>query len=161
MSAGTTPAEHCHGTTLIEVLVAVAILGVGVLGAVGTITQAIRTTHDARIRTTATAEAFGLLDAMRANRSAALAGAYDLSAGATPASPPTDCGLATATCSPAELAAWELARWHSRLQSVLPGLSAAVSTTATAGIGRATVQLAWDGDRDGTPESSVALTSDL
>lgn len=65
------------GLTLIEILVALVILSIGLLGLAGLQTLSLNFNTSAYYRTQATALAYGLADRMRANRAAALAGDYD------------------------------------------------------------------------------------
>ncbi len=66
------------GVTLIEVLVAVFITVLGVLGAASLQLNAIKFNYIANTRSHATQLAYDALDRMRANRGAALAGEYSL-----------------------------------------------------------------------------------
>jgi len=95
-----------QGFTLIEVLVTVLVLALGLLGMAGLQSLGIRNTHSAYLLSQATAEAYNILDCIRANRTAAEAGAYNISLGSTP--------------SGASLAAGDLANWKARLANVLP-----------------------------------------
>ncbi len=66
------------GYTLVEVLVAVVILSVGLLGLAGMQARGMRNSHDAYLRSQAAILAYDIADRMRANRDAALAGDYDI-----------------------------------------------------------------------------------
>lgn len=68
---------RCRGLTLVEILVALLVLSIGLLGLAGLQTLSLRFNTTAYYRTQATALAYGLADRMRANRNAALAGEYD------------------------------------------------------------------------------------
>ena len=95
-----------QGFSLLEVLVAVVIFAIGVLGLASLQTMAFETSNTAYFRTQATAFAYEIVDCMRANRQAALAGAYDRAIGAGPISNPPDC--AANACTPAQLATADL-----------------------------------------------------
>ncbi|OMG66869.1 type IV pilus modification protein PilV [Stutzerimonas balearica] len=66
------------GATLIEVLVAVLVLSVGLLGLAGLQMKAMQSNHSAYYRSQATVLAYDIIDRMRANRADALNGVYDL-----------------------------------------------------------------------------------
>lgn len=67
-----------HGATLIEVLIAVLILGVGLLGVAAIQAVALRNSQASVERTQAVIQSYSILDAMRANVTAARAGAYNV-----------------------------------------------------------------------------------
>jgi type IV pilus assembly protein PilV len=66
------------GFSLIEVLVAVLVLAIGLLGVAALQINATRANQSAELRSQASMLAYFMLDAMRANREAALAGSYNL-----------------------------------------------------------------------------------
>ena len=65
------------GVTLIEVMVSVLIMGIGLLGIAALQTTALRNGQSSLERSQAVIQSYAIIDAMRANRVAALAGAYD------------------------------------------------------------------------------------
>ncbi|KFN48004.1 type IV pilus modification protein PilV [Arenimonas metalli] len=66
------------GLSLIEVLIAVLILGVGLLGIAAMQAVTLRNSQSAFDRTQATVLSYAMLDAMRANATAARANSYNL-----------------------------------------------------------------------------------
>jgi type IV pilus assembly protein PilV len=62
------PAAAQRGFSLIEVLVAMLILAIGLLGLAALQTQGVRFNHDAYVRTSATVLAYDIVDKMRLNR---------------------------------------------------------------------------------------------
>lgn len=62
------PAGAQRGFSLIEVLVAMLILAIGLLGLAALQTQGVRFNHDAYVRTNATVLAYDIVDKMRLNR---------------------------------------------------------------------------------------------
>ena len=76
------------GFSLLEVLIAISILSVGILGLAGLQNAALRNGHSALLRTQAALYAYDIVDRMRVNRAAALAGAYNRAL--TPASAVVD-----------------------------------------------------------------------
>ena len=67
-----------QGFTLIEVMVAVLVLAIGLLGLAGLQATAVRSNDSALMRSQATILAYDMSDRMRANRQAALGALYDL-----------------------------------------------------------------------------------
>lgn len=66
------------GFSLIEVLVAILVLSIGLLGLAALQATSLKSNDGAYLRTQATMLTYDLFDSMRANRSAALAGDYDI-----------------------------------------------------------------------------------
>jgi len=77
MSSNSSRAQR--GATLIEVLVAVLVLSIGLLGVAALQAQALRNAGSSLQRSQATILAYAMFDAMRVNRDSAMAGAYDMS----------------------------------------------------------------------------------
>lgn len=115
------------GFTLVEVLVALLVLSLGVLGIAGLQATSLRNKNNAYLRTQANILAYDIVDRMRANRSAVLSSSYNISLGATPTGSST--------------AATDLSQWKSDLSSYLTNGDGAVSCTS-AGLCSVTVQ--WD-----------------
>ncbi len=109
-TAPATPRTH-RGFTLIEALVALVVLSIGLLGVAALQLASLQANHGASQRTQATFLAQDIVDRMRANRDAAVAGDYD-----------TDFGDAAPT-SPANVAQADISIWKARLLATLPSSS--------------------------------------
>ena len=70
--------QHQRGTTLIEVLVAILVTAIGVMGAAAVQLNAVKFNQTAKFRSTAVFLANDIADRLRANRAAALNGNYDI-----------------------------------------------------------------------------------
>jgi type IV pilus assembly protein PilV len=95
-----------RGTTLIETLVALVVLSVGLLGIAALQMTSLRNNRGANFRSQAQVLAYDIADRMRANRNAALANAYVVALGVTPAG--------------ATLNAIDLQAWKATLTQALP-----------------------------------------
>lgn len=95
-----------RGFTLLEVLVAIVVMSIGLLGLAGLMASSLKNSHSAYQRTQATWLAYDALDRMRANRQVALAGGYNLALGAAPGG--------------SALAAIDLGEWDTALANTLP-----------------------------------------
>ncbi|MBV62712.1 MAG: type IV pilus modification protein PilV [Nevskiales bacterium] len=114
------------GVGLVEVLVAVLVLSVGLLGMAGLQLSSMRANASALAKTQATTLAADMLDRMRANRAAAVAGDYDT-------------GFADAH-SGSSVAEEDLAEWKVLLARALPeGEGEVISNGALV-----TVTVRWD-----------------
>lgn len=113
------------GFTLIEVLVALLVMCIGVLGIGKMMIMSARANDSAYMRSQATALAYTILDTMRANRQAALSGSYVVPIGTTPA--PVSC-TAAAPCDSGLQAQNDLSQWKTSLTSELPGGDGSVTT---------------------------------
>jgi type IV pilus assembly protein PilV len=88
-----------NGFTLLEVMIAVLILGIGLLGLAHLQITSLKHNQSAEFRTQASVLASDMLDRMRANQSAAQNGNYAI---ALNANPPNN----TDTVADADIAAW-------------------------------------------------------
>lgn len=131
-----------RGFTLIEVLVAVVILGIGLTGIAGLQIMSLRGSQQAYQRTQATLLAYDIVDRMRANLAAARGGEYDTALIDDTTALPLCFGVA-ADCSPAELADHDRRQWRQALTNTLPAGSGAVGTALVAGQTQATVIVQW------------------
>jgi type IV pilus assembly protein PilV len=116
------------GFSLIEVLIAVLVLALGVIGAAGMQLTALRTTQQSTFQTTALELAAEMADKMRANASQMkqadnlfLKVDYQSATGTDPAAPEKLCYSKTASCGADELAKFDIYEWETRVKANLPG----------------------------------------
>lgn len=127
-----------RGFSLIEVLVALLVLSIGLLGLAMLQVQGMRANTDAYLRTQATMLAYDLIDRMRINNVAAQTGAYTASAAPTGV---TNCEAISGGCQvPADRAKWDLSQWYKALGDTLPGYQASVSAPSGNKIG---ITISW------------------
>ena len=120
------PRSRPHGGfTLLEVLVALLVMSIGLLGIGKMMMLSARANDSAYMRSQATALAYTILDDMRANRSAAISQAYD-TAQVVPAL--LACATAQPGCTSAQVAQNDTALWNNALGAELPGGTGTVVT---------------------------------
>jgi type IV pilus assembly protein PilV len=134
------------GFTLIEVLIAMVVLAVGLLGLAGLQATSIKNNLSAYNRSQATLLAYDLADRMRANVAGKATYTTILPSAATLKS---NC-LTTTGCSLADMAENDLFEWNLAVTTTLPS---GVGTIANAA-GVYTVTINWDDNRDGNTNSN-------
>jgi type IV pilus assembly protein PilV len=145
-----------RGFSLIEVMVALIVLSVGLLGIARMQSLALSSTSVASQRSMAAIEAEGLAAAMHANRGywtntdpaggtikvAGTTVTVASGASALSAALGTACLNNATPCTPAQLAAYDLALWSADLKSVLPGDSALIACGTVTPV-NCTITLTW------------------
>jgi type IV pilus assembly protein PilV len=116
------------GFTLIEVLVALVVLSIGLLGIAKLVLFGVRANDSAYLRTQAVNLAYGVLDNMRANNTVAQAGGYNVALGPY-AAPGQLCNAVAAPCGGPAVAAYDLYEWKQQLLASLPNGDGTVTTT--------------------------------
>ena len=132
------------GFTLLEILIAVVILSVGLLGLAGLQARSLQTNQSAMLRSQATVLAYDMIDRMRANRAKARDGDYNqLLASAAPAG---------GTVEKDDIIAWlaDIAR-------KLPTGDGAINVNADI----VTVTVQWDDSRGGAAAQQFTVESRL
>ncbi len=135
-----TDTHRTNGFTLIEVMVAVLVLSIGLLGIASLQATSLRNNNDASMQTRASYMASDMADRMRAN--AASVNAYPAATLATPAV--GDC--TTASCTPTQMVDNDVAEWNQQLAQTLP---AGQGTVTSPGAGLFTITVLWDEARSG------------
>lgn len=97
------------GFTLVEILIAIVIFSIGLLGIAGLQVAGMRFTHGSQLRSIAVAQAETMADLMRANEFGVQAGFYNVKTEMPTAFDP-DCG--SLECTSAERATYDLKIWN-------------------------------------------------
>ncbi len=135
------------GFTLIEVMVALAVLSIGMLGIASLFTQSLGATRTTQYRGQAINLLTDMADRIRVNRSAEAA--YE-GAGAD-----NNCDPAGgATCTPAEMAAHDLFVWGAQVQALLPGGAWTVAHDGTTAPPTYTITVTWSEIGEAAPVSA-------
>lgn len=121
------------GATLIEVLIAMIVLAIGLLGLAGLQATSIQSNHSAYYRSQATLLSGDLADRMRANRTAALTNAYVIDF-------PTSSTSNSVTGNSAEK---DIAEWLNQLAQTLPEGTGKVEKDGTL----VTISIRWNDTR--------------
>lgn len=172
-------ASKNSGFTLVEILVALLVLAIGLLGLALLQTSGLRLNTNSYSRSQATFLAYDIIDRMRANVAGFQAGSYDVANatayntlwGAYTSCKNSTCNCDTTVCDSPTLARYDLGRWYARQHDptnttnspLLPGATAAytAATPRVATIERdpppnrnlVTVTLVWqEQDSSGTSQ---------
>lgn len=129
------------GVGMIDVLIALVVLSIGLLGLAGLQATGLRYNHGAYLRTQATLLAYGMADRMRANIAGVTAGSYNsLLTSGTPPAASTNC--TTSVCSSVQMADYDAAQWEADVQALLPSGKGVVTPDNT---GDYTITVSWTG----------------
>lgn len=128
------------GFTLLEVLIAILVLSIGLLGLAGMMASSMRNSHSAYQRTQATWLAYDMIDRMRVNRAAAIASTNNY-----------NIAIGTATSSSTGMAGTDVTGWKTMVANALPAGDGSVAVVPTTRAVKVIVQ--WNDSR-GTGDSS-------
>lgn len=153
-----------NGFTLIEVLIALLVLAIGLLGMAGLMMTSLQSSQGAYLRSQASVLAQDLVERMRANRDQATTTTnYALAESATTTNP--GCATSSAGCSPSAQAQQDLYDWQAALEAGIPGATAVI---ARQNGNEYTITIEWeehaseDADNDpDTPNTPVKSTFEL
>jgi len=143
-------APNAKGFSLLEVLIALVILSVGLLGIAAMLSTTVKSNDSAYMRSQATALAYNIIDRMRANQNAAQNGEYDIALGTPAPGSSTVCNGVAANCSAASLANFDLSQWKQSLDSSANGLpngDGSIAVNAASGVYAVKVTVQWNDSR--------------
>lgn len=136
-----------QGFTLLEVMIALVIFSIGLLGLAGLQAGGLRSNTQAQLRTIATIQAYDMAERIRSNLRGVEDGDYNAFDDTTPTA--GDC--ISNTCSPAQMATYDYYEWETMTQRVLPSGHGIVSSALVGGGATRlfTITVMWDEDRTG------------
>lgn len=141
-----------RGFTMIEVLVAVVVLSIGLLGLAALQLSSLQFNTNSYMRTQATVAVYDIIDRMRSNRSAFTNGDYNVLTASDAATKVTNyeackasaCGCVGTSCSATNLALYDLGQWYELMDDTLPGFQANRATiTRNAVTNEVTIVINW------------------
>ena len=130
------------GFTLIEILIAMLVLAVGLLGLAGMQATSLKNNQSAYNRSRATQLAYDLADRMRAN---VIGKASYTAILPSSAAEQKVCSSVTTICTFVDMAQNDLFEWNSSLISSLPSGIGTISVLGDI----YTIRITWDDDQDG------------
>lgn len=137
-----------RGLSMIEVLIALVVLAIGLLGTAAMQTLSLEGTANANTRSVALYLANDIIDRMRANEDGVTKGKYtDVSKAATTAKCSTAAG-----CDSEEMAFNDLQEWQTSISTLLPGGVGAISGPAVTGNANYVITVSW---RERTKEAKA------
>ncbi|QBE62394.1 type IV pilus modification protein PilV [Pseudoduganella lutea] len=142
------------GFTLVEVLVALLVLGAGMVGGMAMQLHAMRTRHESALLSASTQLAVAMADRMRANAGQVtaiyLGVDYDAHAAPVPAAPDDPCRLYP--CDPARIARLDIHELERQVRATLPAGRARICRDAQMYVGG---QLRWE--CSGGPDDPIVV----
>jgi type IV pilus assembly protein PilV len=133
----------CAGFTMIEVLIAIFVLAVGLLGLAGLQVTSLKNNTSSYTRSQAQLLAYDMLDRMRSNSQGVANGAYDDLLSVTP----TDPNCITSGCSVAQIAEYDAYEWSELVAQTLPTGTGLVEGNGPGSI--FTITVMWDDEHTG------------
>lgn len=143
-----------RGFSLLEVLIALLLVGFWTLGSARMLTSTTQLEKTAEFRSAAVILASDLLERMEANKTAASTGAYVYS-GTSSDTPPACSAVA---CSATDLATFDLAEWQAKLNTRLPSATVAVTSPAAGNPFSYTVTINWSDRRTAQTYATTGTT---
>lgn len=138
--------QRQQGATLIEVLIAVVVLSIGLLGLAGLQATSVKSNHSAYQRSQATLLAYDIADRMRANRTEALTSAYEVD---FPSS-------STSNTVSGTQAQKDIAEWLNNLARTLPDGTGKIEKDDSLVI----IHVRWNDNRGRIAKSDAAAADD-
>ena len=150
------PIARHSGFTLVEVMVALAILAIGLLAGIALLVDGLRASRGALLQTSASLLAVDIVDRIRINR---IAGAAYALSEQSAVSPPSKTCAAIAECSATDVAQLDLYAWQQAVLASLPKASTSIDVEPVAGTAAClfTIVIRWAHANDAA-RSALVLT---
>jgi len=140
-----------RGTSLLEMMIALFVLAVGLLGVASMQIKALQFNHTAYYYAQAVYLTSDILESIRANPQ--MRNGYALQFDDEPTAP-VDCA-AVDECTPAQMRDWNLSQFHERIEDVFVGGRAQIATAGN----YVTVTLEFDDSRSNMPGQGDEIAS--
>lgn len=164
--------QRMQAFSLVEVMVALVIIAVGMLGVAKMQALALSTTESSGVRSLVAIEAASLAASMHANRdywvnnpppesftvnvATTAANTVNVAISDPTLNPPQDC--AAAACTPLQLAGYDVQQWGAALGQIVPAAQATINCNLASVPLSCTIQIAWVENVTSTT-NAVAVTS--
>ena len=148
------------GFTLLEILIAIVVLSIGLLGLAGLHAAGLKNTQSANYRTVAMFQAYDMADRMRDNAEGLYNGAYDNITTSIPSNP----NCLSSGCTYTQLRDYDQYIWNTNNAAWLPLGKGTVKVSGTAPNEEYVITVMWDEYRTGATgtacsgDSSIDLT---
>lgn len=130
--------KKAAGFTLLEILVALVVLSIGLLGLASLQASGLRSNHSGYLRSQATIYAYEMADRMRANRATAIGGGYNIT-------------LATTAPTGDQIPNYDRREWLNALAGSLPSGDGQIDCSNT---GLCAIDVRWLDNRNIDPADS-------
>ena len=156
--------NRCSGFSMIEVLIAIVILSIGLLGIAGMQVAGMKNNHSAYLRSQASLLSYDFADILRSNKSQVLAnkfgtsaaGNIDITTGNLGFNAEPDCINEINGCNPVLMAETDLVTWAQNINATLPSGMATVARSSDI----YTVTISWLDDKSDTDAAGVDVDGD-
>lgn len=165
--------QRMRGFTLLEVLVALVVLSIGVLGLAAMQASALSSTHGSQLESMVAIQARSLADAMTADPDYWNNNTPTFTVTGTPnnltwtGNPPTQTTscLNNACTTPSDMAGYDVQQWANQLLTQVPGATAKIACIGSAPIG-CSINITWPEKaaaalNGGTQNSAAAATTTM
>lgn len=142
-ACGVNNKNQSRGFSLVEVLVAILVLSIGLLGLAALQTTSMQYNTGSYFRTQATFLAYDIIDRMRANSTAIIdadGNGYDQP---TSSAVTFTVNCDTSSCTSAELATYDVKKWYDRAVATLPGATTTPPTIDISPSKSVTITIRW------------------
>ena len=146
------PRGSQRGFSIIEVLVTLLTASLALLGTVGLQAYSLRLNQGALFRIQAVLLVADLAERLEANKAGAVAGLY-----LQPGDSTKNC--VAQPCSPADLAAYDLAQWRSAVFAALPHATTQVTRVEAGKPGTYTIRIGWTDRRNNGSDGAASASS--
>lgn len=160
MPLNTLSRQHQSGASLIEVMVALFVMAIGLLGFAALLANSSTLNQRAFHLSQASFLAESIVERVRANRDSASIGDYGVTLAAKPTSA-SNCDFSSSNCTASDMAKWDVAQWMAEVQAALPEGDAQIDISTASNITTMTVTVYYTLREGGKSTGSEALLGKL
>lgn len=146
------------GASLIEVMVALFVMAIGLLGFAALLTTSSTLNQRAFQLSQAVFLAESIVERVRANRNGSSVSDYGVNLSENPSS---NSNCDSSACSPTDMAKWDVAQWMMQVNSLLPSGDAQIEVNTVSGITSITVTVYYELREGGKSTGGAGLLGKL